>query len=148
MPFTDVAPPTIKKPGTGISLSLRKTARAGVTARLTFTEQKQRDLFGDAIHGRAAHIQVGRGVDEGRLRLVFTEDGEFTFSSGVQGSASIVMAAWDLLPKDKRPAEACTVHSRPSNYEVILTLPKFCRPSGLGGKLEQEHGLKPTKSRG
>lgn len=113
-----------------------------MTCRLTFRADMQERLFGGPIEGKKFHVQVGRGADEGSLRIVMTEDGEFEAGSGIKGSSSIHMAGWDLLPKDKRPAASCKVKSAPSNVEAIITLPPYCRPSGVGGKMAAEFSLK------
>jgi len=47
------------------------------------------------------------------------------------------MASWDLLPKSKRPAASCTVFEAPTESLLILTLPSFCKPSGVGGKMAE-----------
>lgn len=148
MPFTDIAPPPAPAPpGTGISFGLQIKKRGGNTVRLTFREHMQTTLFGGPIGGKKFSAQAGRGTDEGRLRLVLDENGDLEAKQGMKGSAYIVMGAWDLLPKDKRPSAPVEVHSTPSNYELILTLPAWTRPSGVGGKMEQEFGLKSQKGR-
>lgn len=149
MVFTDAALP--KKgsgSGTGLSLAVRVTKGRGVLARLTLTETVQNTLFGGAVAGLHFHAQVGRGSDEGRLRLVQADDGEFVAKASVRGSVTITMAAWDLLPKDRRPAGACKVHSRPSNFEAILDLPTWSKPSGAGGRMEVDFGLKKSPPAG
>lgn len=147
MPFTDVAPPAAPPPpGTGYSFGLQVSKRAR-TARLTIRADKQMQVFGKSIIGERVSVQAGRGSDEGRLRIVLDPNGDIEVKGGIKASASIKMNAWDLLPKDKRPAGACEVHSQPSNVELILTLPKWCRPSGVGGKMEAEFGLKKPAQR-
>lgn len=144
MAFTDIAAPRAAKTasGTGISFGLRFTKGRGGVARLTFNEEVQKIVFGGPVGGKRFHAQAGRGSDEGRLRLVVTPDGEIEAKPGIKGSVSLSMATWDLLPRDARPAGSCKVHSRPSNVEVILELPAWSRPSGVGGWMEAEHGLK------
>ena len=142
MPFTDIAPPPAPKPaGTGISFGLTVSKSKTTKVRITFRADIQEQLFGGTIGGKRFHAQAGRGADEGRLRLVMVEDGPLEARAGIKGSAYINMSGWDLLPKDKRPASACKIHASPSNVEVILTLPPFCRPSGVGGKMSEEFGL-------
>lgn len=147
MPFTDVAPPAAAAPpGTGYSFGLQVTKR-NRTARLTIRSDKQIQAFGKSIIGARVTVQAGRGADEGRLRIVIDPDGDIEVKGGIKDSAFIKMNAWDLLPKDKRPAGACEVYAQPSNVELILTLPKWCRPSGVGGKMEAEFGLKKSTQR-
>ena len=67
-------------------------------------------------------------------------------NASIKGSASITMSPWDLLPKDGRPAASCDIKHIPSNVEVIIKLPSWCKPSGVGGKIAAEFGLKPTKA--
>jgi hypothetical protein len=142
MPFTDIAPPPAPKPpGTGISFGLSCDKHKRTKVRLTFRADIQQSLFGGPIGGVKFHAKAGRGSDEGRLMLVQAPDGDLEARAGIKGSAYLVMSGWDLLPKDKRPAAPCKIHSTPSNKEVILELPPFCRPSGVGGKMEAEHGL-------
>lgn len=146
MPFTDVAPPPAPPPpGTGISFGLQIKKRGGNTVRLTIREEMQIKLFGGTIGGKKFSAQAGRGSDEGSLRLVLDESGDLEAKQGIKGSAYIVMAAWDLLPKDKRPSGSVEVKSTPSNYEIILKLPAWTRPSATGGKMDQEFGLKSAK---
>jgi len=145
MPFTDIAPPPAPKPaGTGISFGMSINKAKQVKVRLTIREDLQLQLFGEAIAGKKMSAQVGRGSDEGLLRLILDESGDLEAKGGIKGSVYINMAGWDLLPKDKRPSAPCAVKSAPSNFEVILKLPAFCRPSGVGGKMEEEFGLKKT----
>lgn len=147
MPFTDIAPPPeAKAPGTGISFGFTINKAKQVKVRITFRETRQIELFGKPIDGLKFSAQVGRGAHEGLMRLVLDEDGDLVAKAGIKGSASINMGGWDLLPKDKRPAASCDVHSQPSNFEVILKLPPFCKPSGVGGKMESEFGLKTVKA--
>lgn len=142
MPFTDIpALPAPPPPGTGISFGLQIT-RAGRKVRLTIRADLQEQLFGGPIEEKRFNAQVGRGADEGRLRLVMCDDGPLVARKGMRGSAFINMAGWDLLPNDKRPAAPAKIHSTPSNVEVILTLPDYCRPSGRAGKMEAEFGIK------
>lgn len=145
MPFTDIAPPKAAKTasGTGISMGLRFSKSRGGVARITINTAMQEFIFGGPIHGQRFHAQAGRGADEGLLRLVKTDDGQIEAKAGVKGSASLSMATWDLLPKDARPSASCAVKSRPSNVEVILSLPTWCRPSGVDGKISAQHRLKP-----
>ena len=144
MPFTDIAPPPIPagSSGTGISMSMSEIKKRGTKVRLTITEEMQIKMFGGPIHGKKFVAQVGRGPDEGLLRLVVVDDGDLVAKAGVKGSASIPMSGWDLLPKDKRPASSCELKSSPSNVEAILELPSWCKPSGVGGKIAAEHALK------
>lgn len=143
MPFTDVAPPPEKpKPGTGISFGLRIDKRKRGTVRITFTEERQEYLFGGPIAGKRFSAQAGRGADEGKLRVVVDGDGALEAKAGIKGSASLTMSAWDLLPKDKRPAAPCEIDAVPKAGEVILSLPPFCRPNGVGGKIESEFGIR------
>lgn len=147
MAFTDIAPPPAPKgPGTGISFGLTYSKAGTAKVRLTFTAAVQQELFGGPMAGKKFHAQAGRGQDEGRLRLVMVDDGPLEARESVKGSAFLNMAAWDLLPKSKRPAAPCKVVDTPSNVEVILLLPPFCKPSGVGGKMTEEFALKPVKN--
>lgn len=147
MPFTDIAPPPAPaSAGSGIGFSLRINKR-NRTCRLTFRAEKQNQLFGGPIAGKKFSAQAGRGADEGLLRLVLDPNGDLEAKASMKGSAYITMSAWDLLPKDKRPAAEAEVKSSPSNVELILKLPSWAKPSGVGGKMEQEFGLKSGKGR-
>lgn len=148
MPFTDIAPPPAPKPpGTGISFSLTVNKAKQRKVRITVRADLQKQLFGELIAGKRFIAQAGRGADEGKLRLVMVPDGELEAREGIKDTIYINMSGWDLLPTDKRPAASCEVVSHPSNVEVILKLPPFCKPSGVGGKIAQEHALK-TPGRG
>lgn len=142
MPFTDIAPPpATTTAGTGISFSLTVNKAKKRIVRLTFNADIQQQLFGAPIDGKRFSAQAGRGADEGRMRLVVDPDGDLVAKASMKGSASLRMSGWDLLPFDKRPAAQCEVYSVPSNVEVILKLPPFCKSSGVGGKMESEFGL-------
>lgn len=142
MPFTDIAPPPAPPPpGTGFTFSLQVTKRI-TKARLIIRADKQDQFFGGSVAGKAFSAQVGRGSDEGKLRLVLDPQGDLEAKPTMKGSVIINMRAWDLLPKDKRPAAACEVLSAPSSHELILKLPSFCKPSGVDGKLAAEFALK------
>ena len=143
MPFTDLAPPNSGvQVGSGVSFGLSVSKSGKATCRLTMRAAAQEKLFGKSVIGAKCMLQVGRGADEGLLRLVLCDDGDFLFARSMRGSASVKIKAWDLLPKDKRPAQQIEVKTMPSNIEVIFRLPKWCRPSGVGGKMEAEFGLK------
>ena len=148
MPFTDIAPPPAPSPpGTGFSFGVTITKRGVSKARLIIRRDKQDQHWCGSIVGRRFFARAGRGSDEGRLLLVQADDGDLEAKSAFRGSASIVMAAWDLLPKDKRPAGSCRYVSSPSNKEVVLELPSFARPSGVGGRIAAEHAIKRVARR-
>jgi hypothetical protein len=148
MPFTDARPVESKTPnGTGISMSLSEPKRGRQVVRLTFSSAVQVALFGGPIRDLRFDIGIGRGADEGKLRLVLVDDGEFVAGGGVAGSASIRITAWDLLPKSKMPSAAISIDHRPSNVEVILKLPSWAKPNGAGGRMEQEFGIKRAKEK-
>lgn len=142
------AAPGRKKIGTGISISLRELKGGRQKVRITFSTKIQTLIFGGPMAGRRFDVQVGRGTDEGKLRIVeigdgeVVENGEFTARPGVKGSASLFVGSWDLLPKGKRTAAPCEVAFSPRAGECILKLPAWCRPSGVGGRMEEQHGLK------
>lgn len=144
MPFTDVSPPEVVSSKTGISFSLSAGKKATV-ARVSFTAQAQEEIFGGSIAGKSFFAKVGRGADEGLLLIVQQKDGDLEAKSSMHGSASIKMKAWDLLPKDKRPAVQIEC-LRPEMGGFIFKLPPWAKPSGAGGKLEAEHGIKRTRT--
>lgn len=140
MPFTDVAPPVETTNSTGISFSLSVGKKAR-TARISFNKQAQEEIFGGPIIGKKFFAKVGRGQDEGRLLIVQQDDGDLEAKAAMRGSASIRMKAWDLLPNDKRPAKSIEL-LEPSMGGFLFLLPSWARPTGVGGKMESEHGLK------
>lgn len=140
MPFTDVSPPEPTTSKTGISFGISEGKRTK-TARITLTAQAQKEVFGGSIVGKRFCAKVGRGQDEGRLLLIQVDDGELEAKASMRGSASIKMKAWDLLPNGKVPSQACEL-IEPSMGGFVFQLPKWARPSGVGGKMEQEHGIK------
>lgn len=144
MPFTDIAPPPAPPPpGTGITFSLSVSKRGVRKVRITLREEIQNRYFGGPINGMKFTAQAGRGSDEGRLRLVVNPEGDLVAKGGIKGSASIHMAGWDLLPKDKRPAASCKIIES-ADCLLILELPPFCKPSGVGGRMTDEFGLKKS----
>lgn len=147
MAFTDIAPPPEPKGSgsTGISLGLRVTKSRGVLARLTISEEQQNLLFGGPVNGKRFHMMIGRGQDEGIMKLCLTSDGDIEAKTSAKGAVFLTMKGWDLLPKDGRPAAQCTVKSHPSNVELYLCLPSWCRPNGVGGKMEAEFGISKQK---
>ena len=147
MPFTDIAPPPPPPaPGTGISLGLSIPKRGSGKVRLTIRADQQERIFGGPIADKTFSAQVGRGKDEGLLRLVMDPEGDLTAKASMKGSAFISMMAWDLLPKYKRPSGPCEVTQMPSNVEVIISLPSWAKPSGVGGKISTEFALKTKKA--
>lgn len=141
MSFTPVPLPPAKAPSsTGLSFSLQ-FFRSVRKARLTIRAEMQEQLFGKSIIGEKFSAEVGRGSDEGKLRVVLDPEGGLVAQASVKGTAFISMGAWDLLPKDKRPAASCKVAASPSEKEVIVQLPEWCKPSAAGGKLASEFGL-------
>ncbi|GLT08013.1 hypothetical protein ACFQFQ_14720 [Sulfitobacter porphyrae] len=144
MPFTDIAPPPAPPPpGTGITFSLTVSTRGIRKVRITLREEIQNRYFGGPIDGMKFTAQAGRGSDEGRLRLAVNPEGTLTAKGGIKGSASIHMAGWDLLPKDKRPAASCKILESADGF-LILELPPFCKPSGVGGRMAEEFALRKT----
>lgn len=147
MTFTPVPLPPAKAPnGTGLSFSLQ-LFRNVRKARLTIRADMQEQVFGGSIIGKTVSAQVGRGSDEGKLRVVLDPEGGLIAQKSVKGNAFISMGAWDLLPKDKRPAGSCKVVANPSQTEMIVQLPDWCKPSASGGKLASEFGLKRSAAK-
>lgn len=145
MAFTDVAPPETWTNKTGISFSLsapgkKKTA----TVRLSFTAVAQEEIFGGPIDGKRFFAKAGRAQDEGRLLLTEHDEGDLVAAKSMHGSANIKMKAWDLLPKSKRPAAAIDLVG-PQEGGFVFQLPTWARPNGVGGKMTEEYGLKPSK---
>lgn len=153
MSFTPAPPlPAPAPPGTGISLGLSVTGRSKkVTARVNFTASAQVETFGRAIDTEKdrADVLVGRGQDEGILRIRVHPEGEFPFGSAVNGSVNIKTARWDLLPSDKRPSAPCTalgeIEGEGGAICRNIKLPHWARPSARGGKLDTEFGIKGAK---
>lgn len=141
MTFTPVPLPPAKKPtSTGLSFSLQ-FFRSVRKARLTIRAEMQEQVFGKSIIGEKFEAQAGRGSDEGKLRLVLNPEGPLVAQASVKGTAFISMGAWDLLPKDKRPAAPCKVVANPSQTEMVVELPSWSKPSAIGGKMASEFGL-------
>ncbi|KHQ51126.1 hypothetical protein [Mameliella alba] len=146
MPFKDARPPVqAAGPGTGVSISLTINKAGNGKVRLTLREDVQSSRFGGPIAGQRFSIQIGRGCDEGRLRIARDDNGAFEARSGIKGGATLYVAAWDLLPKSPRKAEPCKMKPFEREGELILDLPDFCRPSRSGGRMDQEFGLKKVK---
>ncbi len=147
MGFTDAkAPPPPAPPGTGVSIGLQINKAGEGRVRITVREDQQHRRFGGPIAGKRVTVQIGRGSDEGRLRIALDENGAFEVRAGIKGSASIIVAAWDLLPRSPRKSEPCTIKPGSQEGEIVLELPPFCRPSAKGGRMDAEFGLKSTKS--
>jgi hypothetical protein len=147
MSFTPVPLPPAKAPSsTGLSFSLQ-FFRNVRKARLTIRADLQEQAFGKSIIGEKFSAQVGRGSDEGKLRVVLDPEGGLVAQASVKGTAFISMGAWDLLPKDKRPAAPCKVDANPSQTEMIVQLPEWCKPSAKDGKLASEFRLKRSAAK-
>ncbi|MBV7394571.1 hypothetical protein [Mameliella sediminis] len=143
MPFKDARPPVqAAGPGTGVSISLAINKAGGGKVRLTLREDVQTARFGGPVAGKRFAVQIGRGSDEGRLRIFLDAMGAFEARAGIKGGATLYVAAWDLLPKSPRKAEPCRLKPFERQGELILELPDFCRPSRAGGKMDQEFGLR------
>lgn len=136
MPFTSAPPlPAPRPSGTGITCSTRISKR-GNTFWLIFNEDAQKRYFGRSIIGEKADVRIGRGSDEGKMQITLGA-GDFEVHKGMRGSATIKVGAWDLLPKDKRPAAS----GEPINFNersMVLKLPSWAKPSSHDGKIAQE----------
>ncbi len=142
MPFTAAKPPPPPAPpGTGVSLSITVSKSGQARARLSIRGDVAEQVFGGPIVGKAFAVEIGRGADEGRLRIARDPTGAFEARKGLKSVATLWIAAWDLLPKSPRRAEPCRVRAGGGDGELILEMPDFCRPSAKGGKMEAEHGL-------
>lgn len=141
MPFTE-APrvPVSSGEGSGVSISMQ-VAKSGAKVRISLKKEVQEDHFGGSIIGQKFKVMIGRGVDEGLLQIRRDDTGEAVATASTHGGASIKVGRWDLLPKDKRPAQQCEIKQATPDM-MVLKLPGWCKPSGAGGKMEQEHGLK------
>lgn len=149
MSFSPAPPiPTPAPAGTGISCYLRVTKRGRIFT-LYLSSATQDRIFGGPAAGMKFGVAIGRGSDEGKLQLMRlpdkTEPGDHVFEAGssLRGGATIKCGAWDLLPKDKRPGSTVDL----IHYDVktiTLRLPSWARPSGTGGVMAAEHGLKPV----
>lgn len=146
MPFIDAqAPEAPPANTTGINLALRSVGKGKNTrwkARMSISNSAQEEMFGSNVGGESFNVQIGQGVDEGFLRIVMCDDGEFEAKSLVKDSITLTIAAWDVLPKGVRPAAECKIKSKPSNVEAIIELPSWCKPNGHGGKNDSTYGMK------
>lgn len=140
MPFTDIAPPESTSNKTGISMSLSERGKAQIV-RISFVKEAQAELFGGPVAGKRFFAKVGRGAHEGQLLLTQHDDGDLEAKGSMHGSANIKMKAWDLLPKGKRPAVQIEL-MEPAMGGFLFKLPAWAKPSGVGGKMESEFGLK------
>ena len=137
-PAPSVAPP--KTAGDGISFSLLISKRSKA-ARFYINAAAQERYFGGEIVGKKAVCLVGRGSDEGRVRIMLSDDGDFQFTASMKGTAVLKVGHWDLLPDDKRPSAQCKVISH-TNVQLDLELPTWACPSKIGGKMAEKFALK------
>ena len=144
MPFTDVSAPVVAKVGTGITFSLSVGKRSSF-CRLIFNQASQMEIFERSIFEVRFAARVGRGVDVGKLLLLEQGDGDLVATKSFHGSAAIKMASWDLLPKGKVPSGSVYLLG-PEMGGLMFQLPSWSKPSGVGGKIEKEHGLKTIAS--
>lgn len=149
MSFSSAPPvPSPAPQGSGISCYLR-IGKRGSSFTTHFSAAMQDRIFGGPIRDQSFAMEVGRGSDEGKLRIVrlgpnLAIDGPmFIARSSVRGGASIKSGVWDLLPKDKRPGSAVELLSYDNN-SCVLKLPSWARPSARDGQLGQEFALKPA----
>ena len=147
MSFTEAPPaPSPKPTKTGITCSLRSSKR-GVVFKLILNAAVQERVFGCSIDGKTVKVLIGRGADEGRLQVYLDEDAKFTAKKSMHGSAAITMGAWDLFPKDSRPAASGGLKNMEYGKGLLIDLPSWARPSGCDGRMAVEHGLKPIPKR-
>lgn len=141
MTFTK-APPIIKvREGTGISCSLRYS-KAGIGSfKIYINAPVQERVWGKRVGGQRCNVMVGRGSDEGLLRIELAKDGEFEFREFMKGSVALSTGAWDLLPKSARPSVQVKIKYFGDGV-LDVVLPSWAHPSGHDGKLAEEHGIK------
>lgn len=137
--------------GTGISASLRFT-KSGGKVRIAFTITAQRNLFGGSIAGQRFACAVGRGSDEGRIKVAAAPEGDFEAKPFLgNGGVTLTLGAWDLLPREDRPRHECKIAKvdAPAEREtsIVLQLPDWASPSKPGGRMEAEHRLEPVPRR-
>lgn len=149
MSFSSAPPVPAPAPqGGGISCYLR-IGKRGSSFTIYFSAAMQDRIFGGPIRDQSFAMAVGRGSDEGKLKVsrfgpdIAADSPMFIARSSVRGGASIKSGVWDLLPKDKRPGSAVELLSY-DDHSCILKLPSWARPSARDGQLGQEFGLKPA----
>ena len=133
MSFVKLSPPAAGVTGTGISLSLSVPKNSPAKVRLSITEWKQKELWGDTVEGQRFTIKIGTDKQEGQMLIDKDPQGEFIAKAGVKNGVTIWIAHWASLPLAPRKG-ACEVYSKDAGG-VVLKLPSWCRPHGAGGKL-------------
>ena len=140
MSFTPACAPLVApKPGS-ISASLRENKRGVRTVCLTVTKSAQTGHLSEPI-GKKFDVRIGRGEHHGILRIEERPDGAFTFTPLVRGSARMLLSAWDLLPKEKRPAGACERAGSDGNA-LLLRLPSWAQPEARKLAVAAEFALR------
>ncbi len=102
------------------------SSRSMKSVHLTLNALAQESLFGRGIAGEQVDVAIGRGDDEGKLKLS-VGTGPFTAKRGVNGSVRITMRFWDLLPKTHYPSGRCE-YLKAVEGGVIIKLPNWTRP--------------------
>lgn len=125
MGFTPASPVEAKPTGTGFSIALQYTGRSK-KVRITITEGAQLEHFGSKLANKKLDVLIGRDGDRGRIRLALAEEGMFEAKLSAKGSVFVTVNRWNLLPEDKRPAQAMAVAMADSTG-VTLMVPDYSR---------------------
>lgn len=124
MTFQNITPPVLNSgtASTGVRASIRKT-KAGPMLAVTINAAAQKELFGEALIGRRAHVMVGEGDHDRQLKIMITPNGKFPCISSIKGSVRIMVGWWKGLP-EHRKAQDCQI-LKTGDHTAYIELPNW-----------------------
>ncbi len=117
---------TLDKDAPKAKLSLNKNGTEAFVW-LSFPGHVAKDLFGENCQTQKFDIQVGHGIDQGKLRIVDKEDGKFSVRCLVGGGISIKIKAWDLLLRASHESACCKILEPEDDGWFLLELPSWSK---------------------
>lgn len=127
MTFTKLRPvPTGGTPKSGIRASAKVDRAAGVElVRLSINAKAQEELFDGPISEKRFDLEVGRGPDQGKLRMRENADGAFRPRKMMKGTVLFSISAWYGLPDGAHKPSDCEAEDVQDG--IILRLPDWAR---------------------
>ena len=123
------------------SVQVRKSDHA-VKVTFTLNQRAQEALFGGPLVGERLRLEVGRTVDQGKIRLSKHVDG-VTVKAGPRGAARLAVAAWSLVPTEAHSASPLRfVSNTPEG--VVFSLPSWGQPEAARAAMDGKFGVGAT----
>lgn len=121
------------------AVAIRSSDQA-VRVTITLNALAQEKLFGGPLIDRRVAVEIGRAMDQGKVRMVVDASRGFAVRRAPKGAARIDIVGWDLLPAEKQRSSAMRFVSS-SDHGVVFDLPSWGQPEAARAAMEAKFGI-------